>query len=69
MLLHRLEQGTLHFGRRTVDLISQNEVGEHRTTLYMEGFIFLRIDLRSHHVGRQQIGCKLYAAIVCTNQL
>ena len=69
MFLHRLKQGTLHLGWSTVDLICQDEVGKHRSSLHMEGFILLRIDLRTDYVGRQQIGCKLYAAIVCTNQL
>ena len=48
MLLHGLEQGALYLGGRTVDLIGQDEV-----------LILLRIDHRTDHVGRQQVGGKL----------
>ena len=35
----------------------------------MEGLVLLRIDLCTHHVGRQQVGSKLNAAEVSADKL
>ena len=69
MFLHGFEQRTLHLGWGTVNLICQNEIGEDRTALYMESLVFLRINLSTHHIGRQQIRSKLNAAIVGADKL
>ncbi len=69
MLLHCLKQSALHLGRSTVDLISQHEVGEDRTFLDLKVLVFLGIDHCTYHVGRQQIGCKLYPAEVSIHEL
>ena len=69
MLLHGLEQRTLHLGRSTVDFVGQHEVGKHRTTLHLEILLLLRVDHRTDDVGWQQVGSKLNAAIVGINEL
>ena len=61
-LLHRLEQGTLYLGRRTVDLIGQHEIGEDRTLLDRELFGLLAVNQCTDQIGGQQIGGKLNTA-------
>ncbi len=61
--LHRFEQGTLHFGRGTVDFVRQYEVGEDRTTLGDELFVLLAINHGTDYVGREQVWSKLDTAI------
>ncbi len=50
-LLHRFQQRRLHFGRRTVNLISQQQVGEYGTPLGGEAAFLLIIDHRTNQVG------------------
>ena len=61
MLLHRLQQRRLHFGRRTVDLIRQNEVRKDRTLAGTERPFPRIIDQRADQVGRQQVRRELNA--------
>ena len=69
MFLHSFQQSTLYFSRCTVDFISQHKVCKDRAFLYMERLILLGIDLCTDYIGRQQIGSKLNATIIGTNQL
>ena len=68
MLLHSLEQSTLHLSRSTVNLVSQHEISKNRTLLHLKSLILLAIDKRTHHVGRQKVGSKLNTAKACVNQ-
>ena len=61
-LLHGLQQGALHLGGRTVDLVGQDEVGENGALLHVELLLLLRVDERTDDVGRQQVRRELYAA-------
>ena len=61
LLLHRLEQRRLHLGRRAVDLVGEDDVGEDRPALHRELPGRLIVDLRAEHVGRQQVGRELNA--------
>jgi hypothetical protein len=63
MLLHSLEQGTLHLGRGTVDLVGQYEVGKDGALLHLKVLVFLRIDHRTDDVSRKQVGRELYATM------
>ena len=53
-LLHRLEQGRLRLGRRPVDLVGQEQVGEDRAALELEPRDAL--GRLVHHVGADQVG-------------
>ena len=59
MLLHGFEQSALHLGRRTVDFICQDEVGEDGATTHHEFLVLLAVDQRADEVGRQQVGSEL----------
>ena len=61
-LLHGLEEGGLHLGRRTVDLVGQYEVGEHRALLDLELLALLAVDHSTDKVGGEQVGGKLDTA-------
>ncbi|OPZ02275.1 MAG: hypothetical protein BWZ11_01034 [Bacteroidetes bacterium ADurb.BinA395] len=67
--LHGFEQGTLHFGRSSVDFVRQNEVGKNRAFTNAEFFFFLTVNHCSDNVGRQQVGCKLNSAEISLNQV
>ena len=69
VLLHGLEQCALHLCRSAVDFVGEHEVGEHRSLLHMEILVFLRVDHRSHHIGRQEVGSELNAAVLCIDEL
>ena len=60
-LLHHFEQGRLHLGRRTVDLVREDDVGEHGARLDVERFARRPVDPRAHDVGRDQVGRELDA--------
>ncbi len=60
-LLHRLEQRALHLGRRPVDFIRQDQVGEYRTVLGLEGAVARVVDHGAHDVRRQHVGRELDA--------
>ena len=69
MLLHSLEQCRLHLGGCAVDFVGKDEVGKDRSLLHMELLVFLRIHHRAHDIGRQEVGCKLYAAEIGIDEL
>ena len=59
--LHYLEQRALHFGRSAVDLVGQQQVGEHRPQVGGELTGLLVVHARADQVGRQQIRGELDA--------
>ena len=65
LLLHRLEQGGLRLGRRAIDFVGQNDVGEQRagqeTKLARAGALVLLDYFRAGDVGRHQVGRELNA--------
>ena len=61
MLGHDLEQRRLHLRRRTVDLVGQHDVGEHRAPFDVEGLVGGAEDARADEIGGQQIGGELQA--------
>jgi hypothetical protein len=60
-LLHHLEQRALHLGRRAVDLVGEQQVGEHRAERGGEVAGLLVVDARADQVGRHQVGRELDA--------
>ena len=60
--LHGFQQGTLHFGRSTVDFIGQNKVGKNGSLANDKFTFLLVVNHGAYHVGGQQVGGKLYAA-------
>jgi hypothetical protein len=66
-LLHGFEQRRLGFGRGTVDLVGQHEVGENGAGLEAKGLPAALIgfdDHAAHDVGGHQIGSELDAGIL-----
>ena len=65
VLLHRFEQRRLRLGRRPVDLVRQDDVGEDRSGrehhLPAAGRAVLLDDVRAGDVGRHQVGRELDA--------
>ena len=63
---HRLKQGRLHLGRRTVDFVGEYEVGKDRSGIKAElGAIGgLVVNFGARHIGRQQVIHELDAAEV-----
>ena len=59
-LLHRLEQRGLGLGRRPVDLVGQQQVGEHRALAEPERALPRLEDHLADHVGRHQVGGELH---------
>ncbi len=60
-LLHGLEQGRLHLGRCAVDLVGEQQVGEHGTPAGEEIAAPLVVDQGADEIGRQQVGGELDA--------
>ena len=60
-LLHDFEQRALHFRRSAVDLVREQQVGEHRAERRVELARFLVVDARADEVGRHEIGRELDA--------
>ena len=61
-VLHRLEQRRLRLGRRAVDLVGEDDVGEHRPLLELEERAAVRVllhDVGADDVGRHQVGREL----------
>ena len=58
-LLHGLEQGRLRLGRGPVDLVGQQEVGEHRPLPEPERPLLLLVDQLADDVGGHQVGGEL----------
>jgi hypothetical protein len=65
VLLHRLQQGRLGFGRRAVDLVGQHHIGEDRAFDEAEraasGRVVLLQNIRAGDVARHEIGRELDA--------
>ena len=59
--LHHLQQGTLYLGRRAVDFVGQQQVGEYRAQRGAEIAGALVVNARTHQVGRHQVGRELDA--------
>ena len=68
-LLHGLQQGGLHLGRSTVDLVGQHEIGKYRTSLNLECLVLLAVDLRTDHIGRQQVRRELNTTEIGLDQV
>ena len=64
VLLHRLEQRALRLGRRAVDLVGEDDVGEDGPLAELEDLAAaLRVvdDRRAEDVGRHEVGRELDA--------
>ena len=61
-LLHALEQRRLRLGRGAVDLVADDDVGEHRPRLELEVALFGVVDAHAGHVAGQQIRRELQPA-------
>ena len=59
-LLHRLQQRGLGLGRRAVDLVGQQQVGEHRALAEPERALGGLEDHLADHVRRHQVGGELH---------
>ena len=63
IFLHGLEQSRLRFGRGTIDLIGQKDVGKNRSFDKTEGSLltspFFFQDIGSRDIGRHQVRGKL----------
>ena len=57
--LHHLEQRALHLGRRPVDLVGQQQVGEDRPERDLELAVALVVDAGADDVGGHQVGGEL----------
>ena len=68
LFLHRLEQRRLRLGRRAVQLVGEQQVGEHRPLLEAEvavpGAVVLLEQFGAEDVARHQVGGELDAAEV-----
>ena len=58
-LLHHLEQRALHLGRRAIDLVGEQQVGEDRAERGRELAGARIVDARADQVGRHQVGREL----------
>ena len=61
LFLHGFEQGGLRLGRRAVDLVSQNDVGEDGAFDELKLSRLVQ-DLGAYNVGRHQVGGELDTA-------
>jgi hypothetical protein len=60
-LLHRFQQCGLRLGRRAVDLVAEDDVGEHGTGAEVERLGLLVEDVDPGHVRREEVGRELDA--------
>ena len=58
-LLHRFEQRALHFGRRAIDFVGQDQIRKDRAKLGREFAGARIVDERADEIGGQKIGGKL----------
>ncbi|OIQ77996.1 hypothetical protein GALL_403080 [mine drainage metagenome] len=63
-LLHRFEQRALRLRRRAVDLVGQQQFGEHRPGVEHEALDVARVDADAEHVAGQQVGGELHARVL-----
>ena len=68
-LLHHLEQRTLHLGRRPVDLVGEEQVGEHRAERRAELASRLVVDARADEVGRHEVRRELHPLELAADRL
>ena len=61
LLLHRLEERRLRLRRGAVDLVGEQQVGEHGARLEAEDGVALVVDRRARDVGGHQVGRELDA--------
>ena len=55
VLLHRLQERALHLGRRAIDLVGEQQVGEHRPLAHAELARLRLVDQGADQVRRQQV--------------
>ena len=67
-LLHDLEQGALNLGRRTVDFVGQQQIGEDRPERGTEFTGLLAVDARADQVCRHQVGRELDSSEMALNR-
>ena len=65
--LHHFEQCTLHLGRGAVDLVGQQQVGEHRPKRCVELAGLLVVNTSADQVSRHKVRCELDALEVASN--
>ena len=68
-LLHHLKEGGLRLCRRTVDLIDQHDIGEHRSLMELELTGLHIKHRRTQHVARHEVGRELHTAELRVNEL
>ena len=68
-LLHDLEQRALDLGRRAVDLVGEQQVGEDRPERGLELARLLVVDPRADQVGRDEVGRELDALELAADRL
>ena len=61
VFLHHLEQRALHLGRGAIDLVGEQQVGEHRPERRREVAGLLVVDPRANQVRRHEVGRELDA--------
>jgi len=61
VLIHRLQQRRLSLGSRAIDLVGQQDIGEHRATLELELLFRRRVNRDADHVRRQHIAGELHS--------
>ena len=59
--VHHFKQCRLGLGRRSIDLIGQNDIGENRALLEYELFDRLVVNRDAGHIARQEIAGELNA--------
>ena len=63
-LLHALEQSGLGLRRGAVDLVDEDDVGEHRPRVELEPRLALVEDVGADDVGGKQVGGALHARVL-----
>ena len=58
---HRFQQGRLHLGRCTVDLVGQYKIVKQWPALKTEAAVFGTVNIGTGEIGRQHIGGELHA--------
>ena len=61
-LLHCLKKSCLNLGRRSVDLISENEICENRAKFCFKGALLRVIDHRAEKISGKKVWSKLDAS-------
>ena len=67
-LFHHLEQGSLRFGRSTVDLVHQYDIGKDRSLMKVKIIGFHIEHSGTQYVTRHQVRCELDTAEIRINQ-